>query len=110
MRPIPKRLLIHSAQLSTPESCDVWQKVSYSQPAALSHVRLEPCSKIVLDTNNTERQQTATLFFDVVNSLPKSVVFEEGQQVQALGRTYTVLTVEPLYDDHKLHHWEVGLG
>ncbi|MCD8356262.1 MAG: minor capsid protein [Clostridia bacterium] len=110
MRPIPKRLLIHSAELSTPQNCDIWQKITYSDPVNLQHVRLEPCSKIVLDANNTQRQQTATLFFDAVNSSPSGTEFTAGQRVQALGQTYTVLTIEQLYDDRKLHHLEVGLG
>lgn len=110
MKPIPKRLLIHSAELSTPQSCDVWQKVTYSDPVMLQRVRIEPCTKIVLGANNTQRQQTATLFFDTANSSPDGAEFAVGQRVQALGQTYTVLTVEQLYDDRRLHHYEVGLG
>lgn len=110
MRPIPKKLLIHSAELSTPQSCDVWQKVSYSESVTLRHVRIEPCTKIVLGADNTQRQQTATLFFDTANSSPSDTEFTVGQRVQALGQTYAVLTVERLYDNRRLHHYEVGLG
>lgn len=110
MKPIPKRLLIHSAELSTPQNCDVWQKVTYSDPVTIQHVRIEPYTKIVLGADNTQRQQTATLFFDTANSSPSDTEFAVGQRVQSLGQMYTVLTVERLYDDRRLHHYEVGLG
>lgn len=110
MRPIPKRLLIHTAQLSAPEGGDVWQSITYSNPVKLGHVRLEACSKIIIGSNNMQRLQSATLFFDAINSIPADTTFTEGQRIQALGRVYTVLAVEPLYDDQKLHHYEVGLG
>ena len=109
MRPIPKQLLIHTAKISTPEQQDAWQSVTYSEPITLEHVRIEPCRKLVLESDNTQRQQTATLFFDVVNSLPADFEFTEGQRVEALGQIYQVLMIEPLYDEQKLHHYEVGL-
>lgn len=109
MKPIPKRILIHTAQISTPEAQDTWQAVTYSDPITLKHIRIEPCHKLVMESDNTQRQQTATMFFDAVHSAPADFTFAEGQRVAALGRTYQVLTIEPLYDEHKLHHYEVGL-
>lgn len=110
MKPIPKKLLIHSAELSIPDSSDIWQNITYTDPVKLQHVRLEPCSKIILGSDNIQRQHTATLFFDVVNSSPNHTEFVEGQRIQALGKTYVVLAVKPMYDERALHHYEVLLG
>lgn len=109
MRPIPKRLLIHSATLKTPNGVDAWQNTTY-QDQAISHVRVEPCSKIVQTKDNTEVQLTSLLIYDCRNSSPAGITFEVQQKIKWNGTEYTIVSPEPLYDESKLHHWEVGLA
>ena len=118
--PIPKRLLVHSAELVTKYNSDKWGKASDSDSVQLEHIRIEPTSQIVTDSSGTMIKLSATLFYDCRNSSP-SVNFAlkgdsvdgktvEIQQVIFGGRTFTVQTIEPLYaDTNKIHHYEVGL-
>lgn len=108
MRPIPKRLLIHSVIHVPPESKDPWGKVTPGQETGLRFVRMEPSSRIVRDKNNAEIQLAATLFFDCKNSAPK-VEFCEDDIIVFNGQKHRIALIEPLYDGEKLHHYEVGL-
>lgn len=119
--PIPKRLLIHSAELITDFSPDKWGKPSESETVQLEHVRIEPSAKYVIGGNGETVQLAAVLFFDCRNSSPADVTFALKddtvndrtvvlQKVSFGGRLYTVQTVEPLYADrNRIHHYEVGL-
>lgn len=109
MKPIPRSLLIHEATLQT-ESKDAWQAVTTEIVANLKRVRVEPSSQQVITADGTTKQLAALLFYDTVNSLPKAVTFVVGQQVVYSGTTYTVESVEPLFEARKLHHYEVGLS
>lgn len=119
--PIPKRLLIHSAELITEFSADKWGTPQKSETVQLEHVRIEPSAKYVIGGNGETVQLAAVLFFDCRNSSPADVSFAlkddtvDGvtvvlQKVSFGGRLFTVQTVEPLYADKKrVHHYEVGL-
>lgn len=107
MKPIPKSLLIHSAALYE-ETEGKWQEQEKKLIAELSCVRIEPCSKLIVSSNNRSVTLSATLFYDCRNSAP-AVEFKAGQPVEFDGKTYRVETVEELYDNRKLHHIEVGL-
>ena len=109
MKPIPKRLLIHAATLRSPGAMDVWQAPTW-EDTPLKHVRIEPSAKVVLTKDNTEVQLVSTLIYDCVNSSPRGIEFAAGQRVVWGGRECTVETVEQLYDERHLHHWEVGLS
>ena len=50
------------------------------------------------------------LFFDCRNSRPASVQFTVGQRITFAGAVYRIETVEPVYDDARLHHYELGLS
>lgn len=108
MKPIPRRLLPHSATLKTPGATDAWQQPTYAQRSLL-HVRLEPSDKITVSNDNTQRQLVCTMFFDCRNSAPKGTEFSVGQKVVWNNREMTVVTADRLYDGQRLHHWEVGL-
>lgn len=108
MRPIPRRLLIHSVVYVPPKSKDPWGKVTPGQETELRFVRIEPSSKIVRDKNNAEIQLAATLFFDCKNSNPK-VEFQEDDIIIFNGQKHRIALIEPLYDEGKLHHYEIGL-
>ena len=108
MSPIPRRLLIHSAVLRQMDS-DRWQNETEKQSVALTNVRVEPSSKIVIGKDNVERQLSAVLFFDCRSSQPKNTVFTEGRRITFSKNDYRIVSIEPLYDDGRLHHYEVGL-
>lgn len=108
MKPIPKNLLIHSAELRE-VSEDEWQSEQVQSSTALMRVRIEPITKLVTTNNNRTVTLSATLFYDCRNSRPRGAEFGQGQRLIFGGREYTVETIEPLYDKNKLHHLEVGL-
>lgn len=108
MKPIPKRLLIHSATLHAVTE-DAWQSETLTELAKLERVRIEPVSKLITDKQNRQCTLSAVLFYDCRNSAPKAVQFETGQKLLWNGMEYRVETVEPLYDGGRLHHLEVGL-
>lgn len=118
--PIPKNLLVHSAELVTKYSPDKWGRSSSSSRQALSHIRIEPSSKMIADNTGTSVRLSAVLFYDCTNSSP-GVTFAlkndeadgktvDIQQVIFKGRIFSVRTIEPLYaDNEKIHHYEIGL-
>lgn len=109
MRPIPKSLLIHTVTLHKKINKDKWGKGALDQGVELSNVRMEPSGKIVRDKNNAEIQLVAILFYDCKNSRPKDVVFKVDDLIAFNGVMHRVEVVEPLYDDKRLHHYELGL-
>ena len=75
----------------------------------INFVRIEPTSKVVKDKNNNEIQLAATCFFDCRNSKPKNILFEEGDIVVFNNQKHKIQLIEPLFDEKKLHHYEIGL-
>lgn len=108
MKAIPKQLLIHEITLKTAEK-DRWGKEILKEGQAVTRVRVEPSSKIIRDKNNAEIQLCAVLIYDCKNSRPKGLVFREDDLVFFNGQKHKIQTVEPLYDEKKLHHYEMGL-
>lgn len=121
IRPIPKNLLIHSAELITEFSPDKWGKPQGCETVQLKNICVEPSAKHVIGGNGEFVQLAATLYFDCRNSTPRDVRFAlkddtvNGkkavlQKVSFEGRLYAVQTVESLYADrNRVHHYEVGL-
>lgn len=110
MRPIPRRLLIHTVAMRTPTGTDAWQGAAWSLPVTVACVRVEPCSTMRIGKDNIQVQLTALLYYDAVLSTPSGVAWTPGQEVVHNGTTYRVASAEPYYDERKLHHWEVGLA
>lgn len=108
MRAIPKSLLIHNARLLQ-EVPGEWGTKELQRIEELEYVRIEPSSKIVRDKNNAEQQLSATLFFDCKNSSPRGLEFKEDQIVDFNGLKHRIVAIEPLYDNRKLHHYEIGM-
>ncbi len=108
MKPIPKTLLIHSAELFE-EKEGGWQESERTPIAALTHIRIEPCSKLMQTDGNRSVTLEATLFYDCRNSSPANVEFKQGLRLKFDEVIYKVETVERLYDNKRLHHLEVGL-
>ncbi len=108
VRPIPKRLLIHSAVLSD-VSMDAFQSESLTTAAELQHIRIEPSTKQVTTRDNRQINLSAVLFYCCRNSRPAAVPFYVGQRITFGGAVFRVETVDPIYDDSALHHYELGL-
>lgn len=108
MLAIPKNLLIHSAVLQSVTE-DKWQSETTENIAKLKKIRIDPSSKLVTSKDNRQITLSAVLFFDLRNSRPMNILFEHGQKILFGGNTYTIETIEKLYDDKKLHHYELGL-
>ena len=109
---IPKKLLIHSATLHTAGAQGLWTDAANTSLAVLSRVRVEPYNRTVKSADNTDVQLAALMFVDVRNSeiVPSTAAFAVGQIVTWNSLKYLVETVEPLYDDSALHHYEIGLS
>ena len=109
MKPIPKRLLIHSAELKTVNADNSWQEEETKTIANLKYVRIEPSSKHITAKDNRQVTLAATLLYDCRNSRPAGVGFIQGQKIIWNGIEHVIETIEPLYDGEKLHHYELGL-
>ncbi len=108
MRPIPRALLIHDATLylSAPDA-------GQDEPPAavqLRHVRVEPAATQEKTDGDTHTRASATLLYDVRNSLPQNVAFVPGQTVAFQGTNYRVETVKTLFDGRRAHHVELELS
>lgn len=108
MQPIPRGLLIHSAQLNDVER-DSFGKEEDRLVAVLERVRVEPSDKIVVNEYGTDIQCSAVLFIDARSSTPAGVSVDVGQSVVWDGRRYRVQDVQRFYDNRKYHHMEVAL-
>ena len=108
-RPIPKKLLIHSATHKYGPDKDAWGNIVYAGTRELIRVRIEPTEKRVLGKDNTEVQLNSLMFYDCVNSKPAGVIFEIEDAISFGGTDYIIVSIDPLSDESKLHHYEIGL-
>lgn len=109
MKPIPKKLLIHSVELMEVNTANSWQEEETKTIANLKYVRIEPSSKLITAKDNRQVTLAATLLYDCRNSRPAGVEFKQGQKIIWNGIEHVIETIEPLYDGEKLHHYELGL-
>lgn len=108
IKAIPKKLLIHAAELQR-EVPGAWGPAGLEPVSQLTKIRIEPSSRIVRDKNSAELQLAALMFFDAKNSRPAAQQFAEDQIVDFGGEKYQIVSVEPLTDEGKLHHYEIGM-
>lgn len=110
MMAIPKKLLIHSAAVyQEAKTGSGWNGATMKLIGQLTHVRIEPSSRVVRDKNNREQQLAATLFFDCKNSRNTANELQEDLIADFGGDKYRIVSVEPLYDRRRLHHYELGM-
>lgn len=110
MKAIPKKLLIHAATVyQETKTGSGWNGTTLELTGQLTHVRIEPSSRVVRDKNNREQQLAATLFFDCRNSQNTAGDLKEDLIVDFQGQKHRIVSVEPLYDENKLHHYEIGM-
>lgn len=110
MRPIPKKLLIHTVEYHE-KIDDSRYGGGYMPPIVINFVRLDISYAVKKSSSNEEKLFKGLLFIDAVNSSPaiemkqdSKVIFEENGR----KRTLIVQNVKPLYG-FKLHHYEVEL-
>lgn len=110
MRPIPKKLLIHEVMYHKQIAGDgFYDENSLDAGQKLTFVRMEPSNKIIRDKNNAEVQLSAVMFYDCRNSRPRNISFAVDDVIVFNGVPHKVQVAEPLYDERKLHHYELGL-
>ena len=88
---------------------DRWGKETWNEGAMIEFVRIEPSTKIIRDKNNSEIQLSATMFYDCKNSRPKEIGFAVDDIIIFNGEKHQVKAIEPLFDEKRLHHYELGL-
>jgi hypothetical protein len=109
MRPIPKSYLCHTVTVTTLTPGNGWDIPGEEIRHTLKYVRIEPSRTRILTKDNTEIQLTGILFYDCRNSKPANFQFQTGQMISFFGNSYTVTSIEPLYERGKLHHLEIGV-
>lgn len=118
LRPIPARILRSTATVQVCNGADTYQNQTFTT-YTVRRVHIQPTDEIIKTIANTDHRLRATLYVDARISAPKLdwVALLEGAhslsgdvRVTAHGITYTVASVDTLYDDtDRLHHWEIGL-
>ena len=108
MRPIPKRVLIHSATLMHETAPDIWGN-SGTTDTDLTFIRIDPSDKLVNTSENQERILESLMLYDFKNSRPLNQTFEKNDKLLFDGKTYTIISIEKCHDRNSLHHLEIGL-
>ena len=110
MKAIPKKLLIHSAAVYQETKTGAgWNGKELELTGQFTHIRIEPSSQVIRDKNNREQQLSATIFFDCKNSQSTAGDPKEDLILDFQGDKYRIVSVEPLYDGKRLHHYEIGM-
>lgn len=124
-KPIFKRLLLHNAEYyfhKDIEKDDNGNEV-FGDVHQLTNVRFEPSSKLIITQTQEEVTISSVLFIDAFNSsfdyTPVGQLGFGGPQIEApfdvddrikwMNTTFAIVTVEPLWDEKGLHHYELGL-
>lgn len=108
MRAIPKKLLIHNLNIYEEVSTKDWDSKKLKKIGDLKRVRIEHSSKIIRDKNNAEIQLAAFIVFDCRNSLT-SKTLKEDMIIGFNYERYRVVSIESMYDESRLHHYELEL-
>ena len=109
MKPIPKKLLIHTAAVIEKGEPDMWDKCEDVNRTELTFVRVQPSSSLRISKDNEQVQLAAVLFYDCRNSRPAGYDFSHADKVEYDGQQYNVMNVKRLSDEKGLHHLEVEL-
>lgn len=109
MRPIPKSLLIHTVIYAREAGANRWEEASLTDQQELRYVRMEPSEKMARDKNHAEVQLSAVFIYDCKNSLPQNMKFAVDDVILFNGQKHKVQSVEALYDEKGLHHYELEL-
>jgi hypothetical protein len=108
MKPIPKKLLIHTVTVVSDISKETWGNETPGAETVISHVRIEPRSELVIGKQNRQVKLSGLMFYDMVNSSPAHD-FSEIDKIDFHGNRYNIAFIKELFDASKLHHLEIGL-
>lgn len=108
MRPIPRKLLINTADVVT-ETTDRWGEVTGENKVTLNLVRIEPSSSITVDKQNSQIKVDAVMYYDCRLSQPADFKFVLGAKVVFDGTDYRITTIKR-YNTNIPHHYEIGLS
>ena len=109
MRPIPRSMLCHTAQLLT-VTADSYGLEATALYATLEYVHVAIKGQDDHTQLGTRREYRGLLIYDTRTSVPPGVTFALGQRVRYAGTLYRIEAIRPLYDGQRLHHYEVTLG
>ena len=108
IRPIPKRLLIHSVDYREFIEDQRWGD-GFADPVTLEFVRVEPATSMNRDTSKEEVVARSVLYIDRVHTKP-FVQPKEKDRVVFQGKEYEVHKVDVHYAfGPRIHHLEVEL-
>ncbi len=110
MRYIPRKLLIHSAEIFTPISEDSFGNIVYSDGVRVEYVRIDSTEAVGFNGMKKSDGYSAVMIYDIKNSRPQNFKFTTGQKVVFDGYTAFVVSVSEFYEKTGLHHIEIGLG
>lgn len=110
--PIPRKLLPHKATLRRKEGGDAWHEPEIIE-TPLTFVRFDGGSTMTYHLNGQDVNCAMTMFFDCVNSAPKDIEFQFGDEIEWDGNLYTVKAIDKKPTDSNnipFHHYEIGLA
>lgn len=107
LAPIPAYLLIHSATLKN-VTTDMYGDKTYIE-TPLIKVRFEATKSALYGSNGEDSADKYIMFFDLQNSSPSGTDFKVLDKITFDGEDFTIRTVNKLYDDTCLHHFELAL-
>lgn len=107
MKCIPKRLLIHSVYAKNPIGEDCFGYKSFSEETLISNVRVDFTDAVKLNGFLNNKNRSALLFFDCVNSSPHNFTFMIGTVINFNGVSLTADKISNFFDNNRLHHVEV---
>jgi hypothetical protein len=110
IRPIPKKLLIHSIEYEEFLGDGPFGE-EYAEKETISNVLVHPKTLIHRDEKNEEIQINAVIFLDAVNT-PNFKPLTIKSKVYFNGREWRVYQCEPYYtlNPDVPHHYEVMIG
>lgn len=119
LKPIPAKILTHSAILMKCKEIDRFQAPVFEE-INLLNICIQPTHDTRLMRDNTEVALTSVAFVDAKLSQPVGFDFQAAQDESEAngctlklaynGRLYTVKTIDALIDDTgEYHHTELGL-
>ena len=109
-RPIPRKMLPHTATYRKRTGVDRYQNPEYAPAVTLRYVRVELVHSNANQAPGEMDADKAVLFYDTTTSLPVNITFEKGDSVTFGGAEFTVREAEKMYGDFaRVHHWELRL-
>lgn len=107
MRPIPLKLLCHTAILHT-VTTDKWG-VATTFDVGLNRIRVIPSSEVITDKQNNQVKLSAVLFYDCFSSVPNNIDWSNYDKLSYSGNTYDIISIKAFTAANRKHHIEVGL-